>query len=159
MAPVDSQRRKFIQYTTLCGATVPLAGGLLLPPAAASEPAPGTIFRFPDDLSGLTADQQRHLPRITLPPVVEDGSQAPIEVVMDHPMEEDDYIKSIQILNFSDPIVIKGKFYFTPQNGEAYIATQIRLNGGESTVWVVAECSKHGRYAASKTVKVAAGGC
>ena len=159
MASVDSQRRKFLQYTTLCGATVPLTGGLLLPAAAASEATPGTIFRFPDDLSGLTAEQQRHLPRITLPPVVEDGSQAPIEVVMDHPMEEDDYIKSIQILNFSDPIVIKGKFYFTPQNGEAYIATQIRLNGGESTVWVVAECSKHGRYAASKTVKVAAGGC
>jgi sulfur-oxidizing protein SoxY len=100
-----------------------------------------------------------HLPKVTLPPVVEDGTQASIIVSLDHPMEEDHYIKSIQILNFADPVVIKGKFYMTPLNGEAFISTQIRLAGGEGTVWVVAECNKHGKWAANRTVNVAAGGC
>ena len=100
-----------------------------------------------------------HVPKIALPPVVEDGSQASIVCSVDHPMDEDHYIKSIQIMNFADPVVVKGKFYLTPANGEAYISTQIRLSGGEGTVWVVAECSKHGKWIASKKVSVAAGGC
>ena len=74
-------------------------------------------------------------------------------------MEDDDYIKSIQIMNFTDPVVMKGTFYFTPANGEVYFGTQIRLAGGEGTVWVVAECNKHGKWAVGKSVKVAAGGC
>ena len=74
-------------------------------------------------------------------------------------MDDDHYIKSIQIMNFADPVVIKGKFFFTPANGEAYLSTQIRLSGGEGTVWVIAECNKHGKWAANKKVTVAAGGC
>ena len=100
-----------------------------------------------------------HLPKISLPPVVEDGSQASIVCSVNHPMDEDHYIKSIQIMNFADPIVIKGKFFLTPVNGEAYLSTQIRLSRGEGTVWVIAECNKHGKWAASKKVTVAAGGC
>ena len=63
-----------------------------------------------------------------------------------HPMEPDHYIKSIQIMNFTDPVVIKGKFYFTPVNGEVYLGTQIRLAGGESEVWVVAEFGRQVLY-------------
>jgi sulfur-oxidizing protein SoxY len=100
-----------------------------------------------------------HLPIITLPPVVEDGSQAPIQIEVDHPMDEDHYIKRIQIIGFNDPVQTKGNFYFSPLNGEAFIGTQIRLNGGESTVWAVAECNQHGAWASSTNTKVAAGGC
>ena len=78
---------------------------------------------------------------------------------MDHPMDEDHYIKNIQIMNFTDPVVIKGKFYFTPVNGEVYLGTQIRLAGGEAKVWVVAESNQHGQWAASKETKGSAGGC
>lgn len=119
----------------------------------------GGVFNAPKDLENLTEMERIHLPKVTLPPVVEDGTQASIIVSLDHPMEEDHYIKSIQILNFADPVVIKGKFYMTPVNGEAFISTQIRLAGGEGTVWVVAECNKHGKWAANRTVNVAAGGC
>ena len=56
----------------------------------------------------LTEIERIHVPKVPLPPVVEDGNQAPIVVEVDHPMEENHYIKSIQILNFNDPIVIKG---------------------------------------------------
>ena len=96
---------------------------------------------------------------MTIPPVVEDGNQAPIVVKIDHPMENEHYIKTITILNFKAPIVIKGQCFFTPMSGEAYFGTQIRLSGGDNRVWGISECNKHGKYAISKDVKVAAGGC
>ena len=115
------------------------------------------IFKPNDNF--LTEIERIHVPRVTLPPVVEDGNQAPIVVEVDHPMEENHYIKSIQILNFNDPIVIKGQCFFTPMSGQAYLSTQIRLAGGESRVWVISECNQHGKYATYRDVKVAAGGC
>ena len=147
-------RRKFLNYTMIGGVAVPLLSGIPL-----SNGVYGAVFQTPKDLENLTELERIHLPKISLPPVVEDGSQASIVCSVDHPMDEDHYIKSIQIMNFADPIVIKGKFYLTPANGEAYISTQIRLSGGEGSVWVIAECNKHGKWAASKKVTVAAGGC
>ena len=147
-------RRKFINYTLVGGIAIPL---LTIIPE--SNKAYGAVFQTPKDLENLTELERIHLPKISLPPVVEDGSQASLVCRVDHPMDEDHYIKSIQIMNFADPIVIKGKFFLTPVNGEAYLSTQIRLSGGEGTVWVIAECNKHGKWAASKKVTVAAGGC
>ncbi len=157
----DLARRKFLRYVTIGGIAVPIIPGMsfINVAQAAVNKGNGEIYRFPDDRSNLAAEELAHLPKVTLPPVVEDGAQAPIVVEMDHPMEKDHFIKSVQILNYSDPVVIKGQFYFTPPNGEVYFGSQIRLAGGESTVWVIAECSQHGRFAVSKTVKVAAGGC
>ena len=60
------------------------------------------------DLNNMTDLEKIHIPKVTLPPVVEDGNQAPIIVEIDHPMDDDHYIKSVQILNFNDPVVIKG---------------------------------------------------
>ena len=123
------------------------------------DPVWASSFHIPSDINNLTEFEKIHVPRVTLPPVVEDGNQAPIIVQVDRPMEENHYIKSIQILNFNDPILIKGQCCFTPMSGEAYLGTQIRLAGGESRVWVVSECNQHGKYATYRDVKVAAGGC
>ena len=147
-------RRKFLNYTIVGGLTIPLLS--VIP---SSNDAYGAVFQTQKDLENLTELERIHLPKISLPPVVEDGANASIVCSVNHPMDEDHYIKSIQIMNFADPIVIKGKFFLTPVNGEAYLSTQIRLSGGEGTVWVIAECNKHGKWAASKKGTVAAGGC
>ena len=98
-------RRKFLNYTMIGGVAVPLLSGIPL-----SNEVYGAVFQTPKDLENLTELERIHLPKISLPPVVEDGSQASIVCSVDHPMDEDHYIKSIQIMNFADPIVIKGKF-------------------------------------------------
>lgn len=147
-------RRRFLRYATVGGIAVPMFATTVI-----ANVAHGSVFQLPADPENLTDLEKMHIPKITLPPVVEDGSQAPIVVAVDHPMEPDHYIKNIQIMNFDDPVVIKGKIYFTPVNCEAYLGTQIRLAGGEARVWVVAECNQHGKWAASKDTKVAAGGC
>ena len=147
-------RRDFLRYAMVGGVAVPLtfAPGFF-------KLAQAKAFNFAADPDNLTDIERIHLPIITLSPVVEDGSQAPIQVEVDHPMDDDHYIKSLQIISFKDPVQTKGNFYFSPLNGEAFIGTQIRLNGGESTVWAVAECNQHGRWASSTDTKVAAGGC
>jgi len=150
----NHDRRDFLRYAMVGGVAVPMSisSGLL-------TTAQANVFNFAADPANLTEMERIHLPKITMPPVVEDGSQAPIQIEMDHPMDDDHYITHIQIIGFNDPVQTKGNFYFSPMNGEAFIGTQIRLNGGESTVWVVAECNQHGRWASSKGTKVAAGGC
>ena len=150
----DFTRRKFLNYSMVGGVALPLLSLM-----NCQNVAHGGVFQTAKDLENMTDLEQMHVPKISLPPVVEDGSQASIVCSVDHPMDGDHYIKSIQIMNFADPVVIKGKFYLTPNNGEAYISTQIRLSGGEGTVWVVSECNKHGKWASSKNVSVAAGGC
>ena len=150
----DFTRRKFLNYSMVGGVALPLLSLM-----NSQNVAHGGVFQTAKDLENMTDLEQMHVPKISLPPVVEDGSQASIVCSVDHPMDEDHYIKSIQIMNFADPVVIKGKFYLTPNNGEAYISTQIRLSGGEGTVWVVSECNQHGKWASSKNVSVAAGGC
>lgn len=147
-------RRDFLRYAMVGGVAVPVSWSLGL-----LNSAQAAAFNFAADPNNPTDLERMHLAKVTLPPVVEDGGQAPIQVEMDHPMDEDHYIKSIQIVSFNDPVQTKGQFYFSPANGEAFIGTQIRLNGGESTVWVVAECNQHGKWPVGKSTKVAAGGC
>ena len=147
-------RREFLRYAMIGGIAVPITVSMGLLNTAEAK-----VFPFAEDPENLTELERLHIPQVSLPPVVEDGTQASIQVQMEHPMEEDHYIRSIQIVNFSDPVQTKGTFYFSPANGQAFLGTQIRLNGGESTVWVVAECNQHGKWATSKFTKVAAGGC
>jgi len=94
-----------------------------------------------------------------MPDVVEDGANSPIIVAMDHPMERDHYITSVQILDYQDPIIWKGTFTFTPDNGEVYVYSQLRLDSGKSTVYVISECNQHGKWVNEHHVDVAVGGC
>lgn len=145
---MSMKRRSF-----LCGML------LTIPTISLFDQVQASPFHMPSNIDNLTELEKIHVPKVSIPPVVEDGNQAPIVIQIDHPMEEEHYIKSILILNFNDPIVIKGQCFFTPMSGEAYFGTQIRLAGGDSRVWIVSECNQHGRYAIYKDVKVAAGGC
>ena len=145
-------RRDFLRYVMVGGVAVPAGFGLI-------DQSHASAFNFVRDPENPTELEKMHLAKVTLPPVVEDGSAAPVQVELDHPMDDDHYITSIQIVSFNDPVQTKGIFYLSPANGEAFLSTQVRLNGGESEVWVITECNQHGRWATAKETKVAAGGC
>jgi sulfur-oxidizing protein SoxY len=152
-------RRQFLKAAALLG-----FGGALLPllkfPETASAQTPQyEFFNAIKDAKNPTDLEKQHQIDIRLPVIAEDGANVPIVVSMNHPMEKDHYIQSIQILNFNDPIVGKGMFKFTPANGQAYISTQMRMDGGDPDVFVVCECNKHGKWVASKRLKVSLGGC
>ena len=103
--------------------------------------------------------QNLHVPTLKMPIIAEDGSVIPFYVVSDHPMEKDHYIESVEIINFSDPIVHKGKINFTPECGVVYFSSQIRAISGTNTIMAVMKCNKHSRWVSKAIVKVTVGGC
>lgn len=118
---------------------------------------PGVINK-PKDPKHLTDFEKQHVPLLSLPPIAEDGAIVPAYVEVPHPMEAEHYLKSVKVLFYTDPVVDKGTFHFTPVNGEAYLSTQIRL-GESGEVVCIAECSKHGKWIGTASVKVTVGGC
>jgi sulfur-oxidizing protein SoxY len=82
----------------------------------------------------------------------------PIQVSLDHPMEADHYIRSIEVGLEADPVPHKGTFSFTPMSGRASVAFQMRSGTG-GLVKAVIECSRHGRFVFTRTIRVAEGGC
>lgn len=102
--------------------------------------------------------EREHAPRLEMPILAEDSAAVPIQVSVDHPMEPDHFIRSIEVTLDKDPVPWKGKFNFTPGNGRAWVAFTMRSGTG-GLVRAVAECSKHGRFASTRDVRVAEGGC
>ena len=102
--------------------------------------------------------EREHRPQLELPAVGEDPMAVPVNVWVDHPMEPDHFIKSIEITIENDPVPWKGKFLFGPANGRAGIAFKIRSGAG-GVVKAVGECSRHGRFTATREIRVIEGGC
>lgn len=103
--------------------------------------------------------EREHLVSVRLPGIADDGANVPIAVEMDHPMEADHYIKSLAVYAFEDPLVTKGIFFFSPQNGRLSLAFQFRMSAGEHRLFVVVECTRHGKWATSRRLRVSTGGC
>ena len=134
-----------------------MTAGLIVRPGIAEE---RSHFNFVGDANNPTDLEHEHLINVRLPIIAEDGANVPIIVsLQNHPMEDDHFIRSIYIVSFNDPIVGKGLYEFSPANGMAYIANQMRMDGGDTKIFVVAECTQHGKWVASEEVKVSLGGC
>ena len=151
-------RRKFLKTAAALG----IGGAVAMwrvGSVSADPPDWLEFFKKIKDPAAPTDLEKQHLMELRLPVIAEDGANVPMIVSLTHPMEADHYIKSIQILNFKDPVVSKGVFHFTPANGVAHISTQLRMDGGDAEIFVVAECSQHGKWVASKKLKISLGGC
>lgn len=151
-------RRVFLKVTaiSLGSAAVTMA----LPHFVLAQEDGDAPFNFVQDPDNPTELEAEHIIAIRLPVIAEDGSNVPLVASMpNHPMESDHYIKNFKIYGFTDPIVSKGLFEFTPANGQAYIATQVRMDGGDANLYVIGECTQHGLWAANATLKVSLGGC
>lgn len=73
-------------------------------------------------------------------------------------MEPDHYIRSIEVVLPTDPVPHKGRFVFTPANGQAWVAFQMRSGVGGG-VRAIAECTRHGRFEGTRELRVVEGGC
>lgn len=151
------ERRRFLARAT--SGFVALAGLMIGLPSWADRTIRPPVIQRPRDASHLTDFERLHVPLIRMPEMIEDGANAPCFIEMDHPMDPDHYITSVQILDYEDPIIWKGTWHFTPASGRVYVYTQLRLDSGPSTVYVIAACNQHGPWVGSANVNVAVGGC
>ena len=108
--------------------------------------------------SAQSKSDREHRVDLEVPILSEEPASVPIRIGLDHPMEADHHIQSIEVSIERDPVPAKGKFVFTPANGRAWAAYQMRSGTG-GLVKVVAVCSRHGELLASREVRVVEGGC
>jgi len=95
---------------------------------------------------------------LTVPEIAENGAVVPVKVHVDHPMEENNYVKAIHVLTTKNGNARAADVMLTPLNGKGYFATRIKLSGTQDVVAVV-ELSDGTFLKASKPVKVTIGGC
>lgn len=145
----EVSRRGFLGLTSA-------AAGLWLTPAWASR----TRF-LGNDASPLSALEREHFVSVRLPARTRNGHKVPIVVEMSHPMTPDHHITMLEVVNDTDPIPSKGIVHLTPASGVVYVAFQARMDEGDSQVTVTADCNRHGRWAARRSISVAenGGGC
>ena len=93
----------------------------------------------PRRLRAQPALERDHRPTIDAPTLSEDPGAVPLQVSVNHPMEPDHFIRSIEVRLDNDPVPDKGKFLFTPANGQAAVAFQMRSGSG-GLLKVTAEC-------------------
>jgi len=95
---------------------------------------------------------------LILPQIAENGNTVPIEITVDSPMSETDYVKSIHIFADGNPNPSVATYHFTPACGVARCATRIRLAKTQNVI-AIAEMSNGDLYKAQSEVKVTIGGC
>lgn len=169
----EFNRRKFLEYSAINASAALLATALpmsvaLIPGKAGAKVKYEVIEGYsmnpdlihePKDVKKMSDFEKLHVPTLKMPIIAEDGSVIPFYVISDHPMEKDHYIESVEIINFSDPIVHKGKINFTPEGGVVYFSSQIRAISGTNTIMAIMKCNKHSRWVSKAIVKVTVGGC
>ncbi len=123
------------------------------PPPAAPEVWEAAVKKIIGDAKPLEG-------KITLdvPEIAENGNTVPFSVVVDSPMTEKDYVKSVHVFSTANPQPMVGTFHFTPASGKAAVSSRMRLAQTQDVV-SVAEFSD-GQFAMIKrNVKVTIGGC
>lgn len=101
---------------------------------------------------------REHHPRIEVPALSEDPTAVPVRIWVEHPMEPDHFVRSLDVRLDRDPVPHKGTFLFSPANGQASVAFQMRSGVG-GTLRVTAECTRHGRFEGRRDLRVSEGGC
>ena len=124
--------------------------GLLVVGVATSVLRPQTGWAEPGGVD--------HRPKLDLPILAEDPTAVPVRVSVEHPMERDHYIRSIEVVLPTDPVAHKGMYRFTPGSGQAWVAFKMRSGVG-GVVQATADCTRHGRFVATREVRVAGDGC
>lgn len=106
------------------------------------------------------AVQQDGRVNILLPSLTQDGKRTRIQVYVDSPMSETDYVKSVHVLAERNTEPEVASVHFTPMSGRCEFVSRLRVAKSQ-TIVVAAEMSDGSFYVAKARCNVArgAGGC
>ncbi len=96
--------------------------------------------------------------KLDVPEIAENGMVVPINVEVESPMTDADYVKSVHVYATGNPLPGVVTYTFTPACGKAAASTRMRLAQTQDVV-CVAEMSDGKLYTAKANVKVTIGGC
>jgi sulfur-oxidizing protein SoxY len=108
----------------------------------------------------VTAGVPLHEGRVKLeiPTLSDNGHAVPLRIVVDSPMTEKEFVRSVHVIAEKNPRPMVAAFHLSPHCGRADIATRIRLNGAQH-VLVVAALSDGTFWAGSAEVIVTETAC
>ena len=135
------------------GAVVTLIIGDVSPLFATPAEADAEIAKF---TGGKAMDKGKI--SIDLPEIAENGNTVPLQVTVESPMTDKDYISDILVVADGNPRPGIATFHLTPMSGKATASTRIRLQTTENII-VVAKTSDGKFFTDRKQVKVTIGGC
>jgi sulfur-oxidizing protein SoxY len=95
---------------------------------------------------------------VKLPPIAENGHSVPLEVTVDSPMTESDYVKRVAILSPRNPLPQIAEFHMTPLSGRAFVSTRIRMSGTQA-IQAVAVMSDGSLWSGSMETVVTLAAC
>lgn len=96
--------------------------------------------------------------KLDVPEIAENGLVVPINVEVDSPMTDADYVKAVHVFAEGNPLPGVVSYQFTPACGKASAATRMRLAQTQDVI-CVAEMSNGTLHTAKANVKVTIGGC
>ncbi len=108
----------------------------------------------------MNAETQKGRIHINLPKLTQDGKRTRLNVAVDSPMTEDDFVKKVHVLAERNTVPDIASYRFTPLSGKCEFVTRIRVAKSQ-TILVAAEMNDGAVYLAKARCKVArgAGGC
>jgi sulfur-oxidizing protein SoxY len=104
---------------------------------------------------GLSAIKETAEIKLTAPTIAESGANVPITVEANIPVEK---VERLWIFVDKNPIPWVTDVKFTPQNGQVFLSTRIKM-GETSNVRAILQLKDGTFVMATKEVKVTAGGC
>lgn len=129
------------------------ASATIVSPAKASDEAAELIKRLTG--RSATASDRLHL---VMPRTFPNGYTVPLNVDIDSPMTENDYVRYVRVVAPRNPLIEVATFHFVPQRSLPRVSTRIRLAEPQD-VLAFAELND-GTLLMTKTwVDVATNGC
>lgn len=96
--------------------------------------------------------------KLDVPEIAENGLVVPINIEVESPMTDADYVKTVHVFADGNPLPGVITYTFTPACGKASASARMRLAQTQNIV-CVAEMSNGNLHMAKANVKVTIGGC
>jgi sulfur-oxidizing protein SoxY len=146
----ETSRREALTLAGIAG-----LAALLAPRMSLADPA-----MVDAEIKKLYGDKKFDSGKIKLdvPEIAENGLVVPINVEVESPMTDADYVKAVHVFADGNPMPGIVSYKFTPACGKASASTRMRLAQTQNII-CIAEMSDGKLYSAKASVKVTIGGC
>jgi sulfur-oxidizing protein SoxY len=148
--PVETTRRETLALAAMAGLAAFLAPKMVIADEAAVAAEIKKLFGDRKIESGKV--------RLDVPEIAENGLVVPINVEVESPMTDADYVKAVHVFADGNPLPGVVSYRFTPASGKASASTRMRLAQTQNII-CLAEMSNGNLHSAKANIKVTIGGC
>jgi sulfur-oxidizing protein SoxY len=148
--PVETTRREALALAAMAGLAAFLAPKMVIADEAAVAAEIKKLFGDRKIESGKV--------KLDVPEIAENGLVVPINVEVESPMTDSDYVKAVHVFADGNPLPGVVSYRFTPASGKAAASTRMRLAQTQNII-CLAEMSNGNLHSAKANIKVTIGGC